>query len=125
MSGFEHAEADRKSATMIQIGTVTAIEGAKVRVQIGDLATQPIPVMRLAMGALRLLEAGADKEVRTYDGQQTALMLAEQHDHHEYEAVARLLRPPRPAQRSEGRHTASDTAHDTRRIFFMVIPVNV
>ncbi|MDJ0827761.1 MAG: phage baseplate assembly protein V [Rhodobacter sp.] len=54
MSGFHHAEADRVAQSGLQIGRVTAIEGARVRVRIGDLDTQPLPVMRLAMGGLRL-----------------------------------------------------------------------
>lgn len=54
MSGFQHAEADRQLGTILQVGTVTAVEGAMVRVKIGDLDTQPLPVMRLAMGGLRL-----------------------------------------------------------------------
>lgn len=54
MGGFNAAEADRMTQAMLQIGTVTAIEGAKVRVKVGELDTHPIPVMRLAMGGIGL-----------------------------------------------------------------------
>ncbi|MEM1077455.1 MAG: phage baseplate assembly protein V [Pseudomonadota bacterium] len=53
---FETAEQGRKLAGALQIGVVTAINtGANtVRVQIGDLATQPIPVAQMRSGSVRI-----------------------------------------------------------------------
>jgi phage baseplate assembly protein gpV len=55
MNGFNTAEADRRIGNMVQIGTVTEIDNATatVRVQIGDLPSQPLKVAQLASGAIR------------------------------------------------------------------------
>ena len=48
------AEADRRLANVIQIGTVTAVNAgtARARVQLGELLTPEIPVGQLRAGAL-------------------------------------------------------------------------
>ncbi|KAF0676738.1 phage baseplate assembly protein V [Profundibacterium mesophilum] len=53
---FAAAEADRRIANIVQIGTVTAIDGqaSRAAVAIGDLTTTLLPVMQLRMGAIRL-----------------------------------------------------------------------
>ncbi len=53
---FAAAEADRRVANMIQIGTVTAVNGAAgtVRVRCGDLDTAEVSVMAQRGGAVRM-----------------------------------------------------------------------
>ncbi|UXU74360.1 MULTISPECIES: phage baseplate assembly protein V [unclassified Paracoccus (in: a-proteobacteria)] len=50
------AEADRRIANVLSIGTVVAIDNAssRARVRVGDLETPPIPVMQLRSGAIRM-----------------------------------------------------------------------
>lgn len=52
---FTLADLDRRLANAVQLGRVVSIDTAtmRVRVQIGDLATQAIPVAQLASGAIR------------------------------------------------------------------------
>lgn len=52
---FANADLDRRLANAVQLGRITSIDTAtmRVRVQIGDLATHPIPVAQLASGAIR------------------------------------------------------------------------
>lgn len=54
--GFEAAEADRRIANVIQLGTITSIDNATAtaRVRIGDLDSPPIPVMQLRSGAIKM-----------------------------------------------------------------------
>ena len=49
---FAAAEADRRIANAIQIGTVTAVGAGTARVRIGDLDTPDLPVAQLRAGAL-------------------------------------------------------------------------
>lgn len=50
------AEADRRIANVIQLGTITSIDNATntARVKIGDLDSAAIPVMQLRSGALKM-----------------------------------------------------------------------
>ncbi|MGR3485484.1 MAG: phage baseplate assembly protein V [Paracoccaceae bacterium] len=48
------AEADRRLAMLGEVGTVTAVEGARVRVRVAGLDTQPIPVAQQRMGAVKI-----------------------------------------------------------------------
>lgn len=52
---FSNADLDRRLANTVQLGRVTAIDTAtmRVRVLIGDLPSQPIPVAQLASGTIR------------------------------------------------------------------------
>lgn len=54
--GLSAAEADRRIANAIQLGTITSIDNASAtaRVRIGDLDSQPIPVMQLRSGAIKM-----------------------------------------------------------------------
>lgn len=50
------AEADRRIANVLSIGTIVSIDNAtgRARVRIGDLETPPMPVMQLRSGAIRM-----------------------------------------------------------------------
>ena len=50
------AEADRRIANIIQVGTIVSIDNATAtaRVKIGDLDSPPIPVMQLRSGTLKM-----------------------------------------------------------------------
>ena len=50
------AEADRRIANVLSLGTVISINNAtgRARVRVGDLETPPIPVMQLRSGAIRM-----------------------------------------------------------------------
>lgn len=50
------AEADRRIANVLSVGTVVSIENdtGRARVRIGDLETPPIPVMQLRSGTIRM-----------------------------------------------------------------------
>lgn len=49
---FAAAEADRRIANVIQIGTVTAVSAGHARVRIGELDTADLPVAQFRAGAL-------------------------------------------------------------------------
>lgn len=49
---FAAAEADRRAANMVQVGTVTAVSPGHARVRIGELDTPALPVAQLRAGAL-------------------------------------------------------------------------
>lgn len=49
---FAAAEADRRIANVIQVGTVVAVAAGNARVRIGDLVTPDLPVAQLRAGAL-------------------------------------------------------------------------
>lgn len=53
---FSAAEADRRIANLMQIGTVVSIDNGTGRavVRIGDLVTPAIPVMQIRSGTIRL-----------------------------------------------------------------------
>jgi phage baseplate assembly protein gpV len=51
---FAAAEADRRIAGLVQIGTVTAVEGDLARVSVAGLRSHPIPVTQIRMGTLRM-----------------------------------------------------------------------
>ncbi len=53
---FANAEADRRLANVIQIGTVCEVAhgASRARVQIGDLKTALIPVSQIRSGAIKL-----------------------------------------------------------------------
>lgn len=50
------AEADRRIANVMTIGTIVSIDNAtgRARVRVGDLDTPPIPVMQLRSGDIRM-----------------------------------------------------------------------
>lgn len=50
------AEADRRIANVLSVGTIVSIDNAtgRARVRVGDLETLPIPVMQLRSGAIRM-----------------------------------------------------------------------
>jgi len=57
MSGFSHAEADRRIANMVQVGRIVGVDAAtsRVRVAFGDtLETHWIPATQPRMGGLRI-----------------------------------------------------------------------
>lgn len=51
---FADAEADRRLAGLLEIGTVTAVQGNTVRVSVAGLETHPIPVAQIRLGRLRM-----------------------------------------------------------------------
>lgn len=53
---FAVAEADRRIANVISVGTVVAVDNAtaRVTVRIGDLDTPPLQVMQIRSGTIRL-----------------------------------------------------------------------
>jgi len=53
---FQTADLDRRIANTVQLGRVVSIDTATmhIRVQIGDLPSQPIPVAQLMSGAIRM-----------------------------------------------------------------------
>lgn len=51
---FADAEADRRIASLVEIGRITSVEGDLVRVALAGLGTHPIPVTQFRMGALRM-----------------------------------------------------------------------
>lgn len=50
------AEADRRIANVLTLGTIVAIDNGagRARVRIGDLETPPLPVMQLRSGTIRM-----------------------------------------------------------------------
>jgi phage baseplate assembly protein gpV len=58
---FQAAEQDRQLQQVVEIGTVTAVEGDRLRADLAGAPSPPLPVMRIAMGGLRVrarIEAG-------------------------------------------------------------------
>lgn len=53
---LSNAEADRRLANVLMVGTIASIDNASGRasVRIGDLLTPPIPVMQLRSGTIRM-----------------------------------------------------------------------
>ena len=53
MSRFDLADYDRRLAGLIRVGRVEETTGDTVRVRIGPILTQPLPVMAPRAGAVR------------------------------------------------------------------------
>lgn len=53
---FAAADLDRRLGNLVQLGRIVSIDtaGQRVRVQIGDLLTPPIPVAQIASGRIRM-----------------------------------------------------------------------